>query len=474
MQTTITTKLPLILGILVIVVLCLYTIQDPFFWDTIQLGSKQATYFYTTHFGSLLLPDQIDSGHIPGFGAYLAIWWQLLGRSLIISHIAMWPFIIGICWQLHALITRYITQEYVPWAFLLVIIDPTLLAQITLVSPDIPLLFLCLLGLNSLQDGKRTMLSIAILGLFLISMRGMMLALCLLIIDCSSLSFKNNNTSQIIRLLIQRSLAYLPAFVLFLAYFTYHYQVKGWVGFHTDSPWAPSFEAVTLVQVLRNIGILGWRILDFGRIGIWIVGGIVLVKYYKGALSAITSNPVLKWVTIIGLGLALQMVWANGLLGHRYLLPVYIVFALFIVILLFQPFVSIRIRKRLIALWIIMLVTGHLWLYPTSIAQGWDSSLAYLPYQHMRKEMINYINKKGIKFTDVQAFFPALSTLDECELNNDFRQFSSSSDAPYLLASNVFNLPDTTLNKIESDFTIINAMKRGGITLTLYQKVKPN
>jgi hypothetical protein len=474
MHTTITTKLPIVLGLLVIVVLCLYTIQDPFFWDTIQLGSKQGTYFYTTNFESVLLPDQIDSGHIPGFGAYLAIIWHLFSRSLIVSHIAMWPFIIGICWHLHKLVATYVSIEHLPWAFLLILIDPTLLAQITLVSPDIPLLFFFLLGLNSLHDKKRILLTIAIMGLFLVSMRGMMLAFCLLILDCLSESYRSTSLRKLGILLIYKSRAYIPAFVLFLAYFTYHYQIKGWVGYHEDSPWAPSFEAVNLLHVIRNIGILGWRMLDFGRIGIWLAVCILLFKYKKTALDAFTESPILKPVIIVGLGLGLQMIWAGGLLGHRYLLPMYILIALLVVVMLFKPFVSSQLRKGLITIWVTMLVTGHLWIYPASIAQGWDSSLAYLPYQQMRKEMIHYIDQKGIKINEVQAFFPALSTLDECELNNDVRQFSSSNDELYLLDSNVFNLPDSTLNKIESDFTIINAMKRGGITLTLYQKVKPN
>ncbi|MEL6357325.1 MAG: hypothetical protein AAFQ37_10395, partial [Bacteroidota bacterium] len=62
----------------------------PFFWDTIQLAARQATHFYEG--GNWLLPDTIDSGHPPGFGAYLSWWWQLLGRKLWVSHLAMFPW----------------------------------------------------------------------------------------------------------------------------------------------------------------------------------------------------------------------------------------------------------------------------------------------------------------------------------------------------------------------------------------------
>ncbi|NJO86864.1 MAG: hypothetical protein HC821_02075 [Lewinella sp.] len=68
-----------------------WTADFPFFWDSIQLASRQATHFYDG--GGLLLPNAIDSGHPPGFGLYLAIWWQLPGRQLWVSHLAMVPWV---------------------------------------------------------------------------------------------------------------------------------------------------------------------------------------------------------------------------------------------------------------------------------------------------------------------------------------------------------------------------------------------
>lgn len=79
--------------------LVLGTMNFSFFWDTVQLGSKHAHYFYENNFKSLTLPNDIDSGHIPALGLYLAIVWKIFGKSLAISHIAMLPFVLGIFYQ---------------------------------------------------------------------------------------------------------------------------------------------------------------------------------------------------------------------------------------------------------------------------------------------------------------------------------------------------------------------------------------
>ena len=73
--------------------------RNPFFWDTIQYASKQGNYFYATNFQSIIVPGNIDSGHIPSLGIYLALVWKVFGKSLIVSHLAMLPFVWGIVYQ---------------------------------------------------------------------------------------------------------------------------------------------------------------------------------------------------------------------------------------------------------------------------------------------------------------------------------------------------------------------------------------
>ena len=121
-----------------------------FTWDTIQLGSKHAHWYYGNNFRDILLPDSMDSGHIPFFGFYLALSWKLFGKTLLVSHLSILPFTLGIIWQTLILVKKYFPWYYILPAMAIILLDPTLLTQSTLVSPDILLVFFFLLGLLSI------------------------------------------------------------------------------------------------------------------------------------------------------------------------------------------------------------------------------------------------------------------------------------------------------------------------------------
>ncbi|MEQ8562303.1 MAG: hypothetical protein RID18_12400, partial [Cytophagales bacterium] len=72
----------------------------------------QAYHFFENGLDKTLLPDNIDSGHIPAFGFYLAIWWKILGKTLWVSHLAILPFLLGIVWQSNVLIRYFIPKPY--------------------------------------------------------------------------------------------------------------------------------------------------------------------------------------------------------------------------------------------------------------------------------------------------------------------------------------------------------------------------
>lgn len=464
-------NLPVLISYLLVAVLFILTIDNGFFWDTIQLGSKHANFYFTTNFEKILLPNSIDSGHIPAFGMYLAVIWKIFDRSLIISHLAMLPFICGIIWQLHKLIAKFVNKEYSGWAFLLIVLDPTLLSQLTLVSPDVPLVFFFLAGLNSTIENRGKALSISIAFLFLTSMRGMMVSFCLLIIDIIKNITYSKTVKKTLVLLLRRSLIYVPAFIIFLSFSTYHYLEKGWIGFHDNSPWAELFARVGFKGLIFNIGILGWRIVDFGRIGIWIVFFVLLIKYRYDILKKIETR-FLIWVFIILLVfLSANMVWAKNLLGHRYLLPIYLSFSLLCAHILFSEQLNRKLRFALILIWLLSITTGNLWVYPEKIAQGWDSTLGHLPYYKIRKLAIEYVDKRGIDFREVQSFFPNISKIDDIDLNKDKRQFLDFDNrSEYVLYSNVFNVSDEEYDLVRNKYEVIKRFKSGLLYFDICKK----
>ena len=147
----------LVLCYLVVFFLVLYNINNSFFWDTVVYGSNHSSFYWSTQFSNLLLPDNMDCGVIPAFGMYIALIWEIFGRSIQTSHLAMLPFALGIVYQLYILSKKFIKPEFAGITSLLVLADPTILSQVTLVSPDVPLVFFFLLGTNSLIENKKAL-----------------------------------------------------------------------------------------------------------------------------------------------------------------------------------------------------------------------------------------------------------------------------------------------------------------------------
>jgi len=71
-----------------------------FFWDSISQISIPANWYYDNNFRYFFVPDAYATGHPTFVGMYIALLWNVFGKSLLISHLAMFPFIFGILFQL--------------------------------------------------------------------------------------------------------------------------------------------------------------------------------------------------------------------------------------------------------------------------------------------------------------------------------------------------------------------------------------
>ncbi len=443
-----------------------------FFWDTVQLGSKHAHFFFEQEKFSVLLPDSMNSGHIPAFGFYLSICWKIFGKSLEVSHFAMLPFLFGIVVQLQNILSRFLSKEYTILGVLVVLADPTFLGQAVLITPDIPLLFFFLWGLNAIFSKNRMILSLAITGLFLISMRGMMAAFAILLLDV--FFEKRTYYKQLFPALFKKSLAYLPAVIIFASFFIHHYEAKGWVGYHTDSPWAPAFERVDLKGFIYNIGILGWRLLDFGRVFLWLIAGVLmLVGGRKIWRKERGKELIFIWLSVT-ICLSISLLMYKGLSGHRYLLPSMVMFSILTLYLISELSTSIRQRNILTLICFLGLATGNLWIYPEKISQGWDSTLAHLPYYQLRADMMEYLDAEGIGVDEVGTAFPNLTEFKYMELSDDMSVHARKNldENPYILYSNVYNdFSDEEIDRLNSEFLLVWEEERGGVFMKLLKKL---
>ena len=466
----------LILSCLFTLALFIFNRNNSFFWDGVHYGSIEPDFYYYSHFKSIIMPNGIDSGEVPIFALYIAAFWSIFGRTLAISHFAMLPFVIGILYQLYILCQRFFKNEYTNIVMLLLLADTTLLSQFTIVSPDLPLLFLFLLGLNSLFDNRKVLLAISVFFLFINITRGIMLSFCLLLLDINLIISQIKNGKKVLIELIKRSLIYLPGLIAFLSFNYYHYLQKCWMLSHQDSPWKDTKVFVDGKGLLFNIALLSWRLIDFGKVMIWLVLLFLMIKLKKQFLNRMESKSLLFLLISLLIFVHVDMIWANNLLAHRYFMPFNIILTLFCATILFSDVISSKLKHTATFLILISLISGSFWIYPNKIAKGWDATLAHLPYYDLRHQAIAYLDKKQIDFKEVHSFFPNVASINQIDLNGDPRNFDNyDGKSNYVFYSNIYNITDKEYDEIHNleYYKSIQHFENKGVFITIYKKIKP-
>lgn len=446
-----------------------------FFWDTIQLGSKHAHWYYENHFKYLLLPTEIDSGHPPVFGMYLASMWQVFGKSLIVSHFAILPFLFGMIYFLLQIGKYLVNKKLAPLLLLLCVVDPTLAAQSLLVSPDVVLVCFFLMGLHAVFQDKNWLKTLAALGLALISMRGMMVVVVLFLFE---ISINFQNWRSLLRLLLQKIWHYVPAGLFGLAFLIWHYLQTGWIGYHPDSPWAPSFERVDMQGFIQNIAVLGWRMLEFGRVFVWITLVFIILQIRKyNKLNKLWQHTQVRQMVLLfiisTLILTPSLLLHRGLSAQRYLLPIYLALTFLCFTLIFNYLQNKNIRNIIFGIIFLGLGTGNLWVYPDKISQGWDATLAHLPYYQLRDQMLKYIDNQNIPPETIGTAFPEIGAFKYKDLSDRTEGFAAKDlqTQDYILYSNIMNdFSDVEIDRLREEWEVVKRFENQGIKMILYQK----
>ena len=450
----------------------LWWVKDHFFfWDTVQFAGKHGLYYFQHYCEVVLLPDDFDSGHIPIFGFYLASIWKIFGISLPISHWAMLPFILMIVFFTVQIANVFENRLlFTSLLILLLICDPTLLAQMTLVSPDVFLMAFFTMTLYGFIAQKSYFRWIGLMGLGLISIRGLMVVGAFFIFE-----FVNYDKRKLVQWRLW--IPYFAVGLTVLTYALYHFLTRGWLGFHSDSPWYESFALVTLWDIPKHFITFWWRLLDFGRVGLWISVALVIILKKMDIFSYFKKQDE-KMKMLYTLALILVLVFLfnfilfKGVNAHRYLLPL-----IYVLTLIFFKFITehgAAFAKKLLLFSLFMLLLGHFWIYPSRISQGWDASLAHLPYYELRNEMLDYLGHENIAIENVGCQFPNLAERQYIDLRiGDTSHFSNAKipSDEYILYSNIYNdFIDNELEEIKNQYHPIKELSKGGIFLTLYKK----
>ena len=285
-----------------------------------------------------------------------------------------------------------------------------------------------------------------------------------------------------IRLFFKKLWPFLPGGLLAAGYLFYHWMETGWVGYHENSTWAPSFERVDFQGFVKNIGILVWRLLDFGRVFIWGVLVIFIWVCWK-KLNWRISKPDRRqtgWQlaalsAIIFLALGPSQLFYQGLLAHRYFLPFFLSLN-FLILYLIKGRGSLQLeerwRKLAASVLCLGLATGNFWVYPQKIAMGWDSTLAHLPWNGLQNQVQDYLNNAAIPYNKVGTAFPNIGPRELHELNGVSEGFVEK-DLPtncYVFYSNIMNdFTDAEIDELQQRWVVVFERQVGAVCTILYQ-----
>jgi hypothetical protein len=362
------------------------------------------------------------------------------------------------------------------------------------------LVFFFLLALWSIVKQKPVIQVIAIAGLALISMRGMMTAAMLfvwqlLFLSCelrvSSYEFGTPKPMWIrcFRPLLEQLLLFLPGGLLAGGWLVWHYLQTGWIGYHPDSPWALSFERVGAEGIARNGVILVWRLLDFGRIFVW--AGVLFLLWQYRPIKAFFQNKMqgqaVALLLLVLLFLTPTLLLYKALSAHRYLLPVFLALSLWLYTMAAQ---APKHGLKIVLLSALLLFAGNFWVYPQHIAQGWDASLAHWPYYQLRQQALDFIQQENLPLDSIGTAFPEIGPLHYRDLSGfcaggtrevqtrygisrlqyGFKTKDLDSD-PYILWSNVMNdFSDAERAALQKDWQPMQRWKKGAVEMVLYRR----
>lgn len=452
--------------LILFLVLKFFTLENCFFWDNTAGYSMPASYLLENGFLSFVYPAQYVA-EPPLAHLYLALLWSLFGKSLLVAHLSITVFSLGVIWQVYRLCERLETK-YTPYIFLLVLLEPALSTQMILISPDVITCFFALLSVNLLLENKRSWLALSVLCLGLVSIRGFVvcsglgLAYLVILIAIDKKSFKEA--------FLYVFPSFVPVLLVLGAWFLYRKWDTGYFMYQPGFEYQEHRELASLSYIIRNIASLAIRMFDSGRIIVWILLFVAVLKIgIKNFFSFIVRSPLSIIYLSVLLTMSLVTIPMTNPFGDRYFIVLYILLALVTARLLSEAYGGTKIRVIFIGM-ILVLVSGNFWVYSEKMSKAWDSVLCHLSYYPLRQEMITYLDEQGISVNDVSASFPLDSSFSDTEANEDNRRFSSVDfdKSQYIIYSNIYNWDDEHIDALCMDWKLQKEFKYGLIYIRLY------
>lgn len=476
------------------VVLTLLSSNIPFFWDNILLVSKTAYHYYEHGWGNLILPTQFDSGHPPFYPIYVSAVWACLGKTLWASHLAVLPFLVAMGMAYMKLVQLLLPRTWWWLALLFLAIEPAVLTQSAMGAIDIPLIAGHLWALWGLLRRRSWVVAVGMLLMCLVSLRGIITSLLLVVVavvlPALPILFKRVNRSALVADGLARVAVWgsAGAFLCVVAWYYYHFSQTGFWVHNPQSAWATApdnryYEAASLGEALWHIAVMGWRMLDQGRILWWVLLIGWVGRYGRANIHRLDGVdfqlfmfifvPLLLYVSIVAV--------RNNPIMTRYFLSYFLLIQLLTLRLwaLYMPtkgeVVGHKWSKRAMGLLCTAMLTGHAWIYPYPISNSWDTTLAFLPYLPIQRELFDYADAQKIPYAEVGSAFPMFNARKYIYLTTDTLRFTDKIKRPlrnfeYVCYANISNeFTPENLQRLATNFDIEKQFNCGYMWAAFYR-----
>lgn len=440
--------------------------HTPFFWDGIS-KSRRASWIYANGLTEFILPTDNNSGHPPLWITLLAVFWTIFQKALWSSRLLLLLVNIGVVWQIVLMGKNNFVKGVSAFAVLLVCLEPTFVAQTTNLNNDMLLLFFTLLSLNALIKSNSLWFALALTGLLFTNLRGIYIVVAIAIIHIIYTRLKLIKHTKSIYL------AYLVALLSFAVFCYFQYEKLGWFIISQNKNYNLHRQPVGLNQILINGIVYVKSFLEYGRFIIAIFLLPLLVKYIKDKSNrSVGIDRIAIALFVFALIFFIGTVPFSNPFSDRYFMVCY----LLAVILLVNLLAHYNVAKKpiLYTAVVLMFVSGHFWIYPATLSQSWDSSLAYLNSFKVEEEMERYIDSVGIKPSDIGTRIrfnergnSEFKVLSEAE---HYAKFNIETNK-FILLSNIENVTkDEELNYIMTNWTLIKSCSQLGVFMSLYKR----
>lgn len=454
----------IILSFLFALLITFFSFEIPFFWDNIAL-SEVACYYYDTSFDNVIAPAQSDFGAFTLYAFYLPIVWTLFGKTLLVSHMALLPFVIGILWEVKKISLLLIRPTFLPLVYILIMFDPAFSTQLLLMGYDIFMLYWVLLCTRLLWEKRYIWYSLSLICLSSVSIRAIVYMVSLFVIHLITIFIIDKQKFR-----LRDAAVYLPTMLFLSAWFVYHYQKTGW--WFVNPVYDSQRQSNEANMILRQLGYILWKLIDSGRIIVW---GFCIV----GVLNLLKKQIVMKmrkfliYLFIPLMISSLLMIFISNPIGHKYFLQTFI-FINILSIYFLQHYVTVQKRVFVFMLLILSLIGGNFIIYPQKYGNAWDTSLKVLPFFNLEKQMHHLIHHHKIPSEKIFTEFPLNVDRQSSYLVNSEHYKTLNHDSiqnhPYVLYSNLINTSNIkTYNYVIKNWHTVFYLEKYQIRIGLYE-----